>query len=262
MSECLVEASDVVRLLLQFLKETSLTRTLQTLQNESHVALNTVDNVDAFITDVQQGNWESVLTVVATLRLPSPLLVDLYEQLILELVEVRELDTARLVLRGAKPMVLMRTRDDARFAKLMDLIDKPFDARDAYAGGDSKKHRRAQLAEALRAHVTAVPPSRLLALLGQALKWQQQQGQLPVGQKFDLFTGGVAAQRALQVETYVEAAGPVIKFGKKSHAECAAFSPDGLYLVSGSVDGFLEVCAHMHMASTCPDAPNGLQAQL
>ena len=155
-----LEATDVVRVVLQFLQENSLTRTMQTLQDESQVALNTVESVDAFVNDVVQGNWESVMPTLKTLKLPSVLLADVYEQLVLELVELRELNTARQLLTGSEPLVRLRATDEKRYAKLETLVAKPyFDPREAYAAGSGKVHRRGQMAEALRAHVSAVPPA-------------------------------------------------------------------------------------------------------
>lgn len=93
----------------------------------------------------------------------------------------------------------------------------------------------------LEKEISVAPASRLLTLLGQSLKWQQQQGILQPNTSYDMFRGIVSVQKA-EEDVYASKPYVSIKFpGKKTHAECATFSKNGLYLATGSVDGFIEI---------------------
>lgn len=210
------------------------------MQEETRVWLNTVDSVEGLESDINHGRWDAVIQAVSYLSLPDAIQQDMYTQIVLELTELREVQTAQELMRDTAPMIAMKQDDQERYLRLEALTKRShFDARDAYQAVPKEK-RRSAMAQAVIKHVTVAPPSRLLSLVGQAMRWQQHTGLLPQNSKFDVFRG-VAASVIEEKEECPTQVGKTIRFGEKSHPECATFSPDGQYFISGSVDGLVEV---------------------
>ena len=99
----------------------------------------------------------------------------------------------------------------------------------------------------MRAQLTAVPPSRLLALLSQAVKWQQLQGILPNSAAIDLFAGTAAADTLAAASSSSTLLSPptrntrLIRLTPPTVCLSLSFSPTGTFLLSGSSDGILEL---------------------
>ena len=236
-----IEAGDVIKIILQFCKENNLSRSFEAIQNECQTSLNTVDSgIDSFVSNVNNGRWDKVLSQVGNLQVPQKKLQDLYEHVVLEMTEAKELDVARTILRQTQVMSVLRKEDERRYLRLENLMGRVFvDASDLYPETTRDK-RRSKIASDLAQEVSVIPPSRLMTIVGQALKWQRLQGALPDGAEIDLLRG-VAVGKLDEEERCPTTLRSTIKFGKDCHVECASFSPDGLVLATGSVDGFLEI---------------------
>merc|ERR1719253_2139724 len=235
-----VASPDVVRIVLQYLHESGFHATTQVLQEESRVTLDAVPSVDAFLSDVTAGRWEQVLGQLAVLSLPMELLQDLYEHVVLEMVEAHDKEIAAALLQ-AFPLQVMYNDHTMRYMRLEQLVKRKVQEGERLFE-PSKEKRRHKLAQLCQPHVAQVKAGRLLTLVQQAQRWKEH-------------VGAADAPLLGEKQGSVNLAGPqavvgrddlklqrTLKFDDElSHKESCAFSPDGTMLATGAKDGFIEI---------------------
>ncbi|KAJ5074850.1 wd40 repeat-containing protein smu1 [Anaeramoeba ignava] len=243
-----IDSGDVIKLILQFMKENNLPKSFQAIQEETGVYLNIVNSVDKITLSIQEGKWDDVLKMLSGLTLPTDLLFDLNEQIVLELAELQELELANSILSSTKPMKIMYENSPERFVKLKQIINEPnFSLQSFYPEGITREKRRATLSHRVSSYLTEGQPSRLLVLLEQSMKFQHEHYQLSqIEGPFDLFHGKTTTQTrksfglSEEVEKCTDKFIDSIKF-QNSYPEKALFSPNGKYFATGSIQGFIEI---------------------
>lgn len=227
----------MIRVLLQFLKENSLFGTFDALVQETNIHLNTIENPSQLAAAILDGQWDQVMREVATVELPDSVQGDLFEQVLLEMVEQRELDTCRKLLK-TRPLRLLQANHPERFTRLDGIVHRGQVEEHEWPMGSKKKNRKV-LSKMVVAELATVPPSRLLTLIGQALKWQRHMGHLPPSMAFSLFRDKAPDLNREDEQPPTLGLAPIV-FAKGCRPVCAAFSPDGRSLATGSTDGFVE----------------------
>lgn len=161
-----MDSRDVLRVVSQFLDESKLKRSAAELQAESGVALDAVEDMAAFRQSVLQGRWDSVLAKLSSIRVSPKLLFEVGEQVVFELLELREMDVARELLRHGQAFSLMREKDPTRFRRLAVMLSRgKFEEAGAHPAGVTKADRRKHLADSLAEEARAAAPPAATAAI-------------------------------------------------------------------------------------------------
>lgn len=258
----------MIKLILQFLIENNLHRTAHTLQEETDVSLNIVNDINQLTSDICDGKWNEVLNALSSVSISRETEYDLFEQIIRELIQMSEIDCARRLLFESEPMERMKQANKSRYELLLQSLTNR-NTTDI----DQQLHwqqRREEIAHSVRRQVLEVQPSRLLAVISQSLKYQQLSGNLFVpkkkrnnmqnNSKYNLLQmcatnhhknsikgmndRNNANTNESKVENVIRYNSCIIPFESGSNINhcCSAleFSPDGQWLVTGSDDGYIE----------------------
>jgi WD40 repeat-containing protein SMU1 len=251
-----ISSQSVLKLIQQYLHENSLHQALGTLQQETGVLLSGLDShsLDEVCGFIKQGQWDIVLRRVQPLSLPRPLVRLLYEQIFYELAATGQWSAAKHLANESPAMLEIRDHEPKRYADVLRVLGSGPQELLRGGGGSGimsmgsdparQRIRREEIAAGLRQALDVVPKSRLLTLLGESLKWEQYSGLMPWSStSYDMYMGidESAPGRSDKEDLPPRTMTGKIRLGKKSYPTLACFSHDGTWLVTGSIDGFIEV---------------------
>ena len=98
-NEITISTKQIIQLILQFLKENNFISTYTAFQNETNIKDNFLSSelINSIKENIHEGNWDLVLTAINHMMIPSSILIDLYETIIIELMSNNEKEIAKCV---------------------------------------------------------------------------------------------------------------------------------------------------------------------
>lgn len=236
-----VATTDIIRLVLQFLKECNLMRTFFVLQEEANVKLNASSDHHIIINDIKRGDWKNVLRNITTVDISDDTLFALYEQLICELAEYKENELIAKLMSECVVFKKMKHSSRDTYSKLRQIAFSKVTSKHILYDGIGKEAKRNMLCERINKEIKPCAPSRLISLLGMALKWQNHHGLLNCKNgSFDVFRN-VTKESINHIDALPDKVSRKIQFGEDVKVNHCITSKQMDYLISCSTDGFIEI---------------------
>lgn len=216
-------------------------RTFFVLQEEANVKLNASSDLHIIVNDIKRGDWKNVLHNITTVDIGEDTLYTLYEQLICELAEYRETELITKMMSECVIFRKMKHKSRDRYNKLRQIAFVKVPDKNALYDGMGKEGKRNMICEKITEEVKPCAPSRLISLIGMALKWQNYHGLLNCKNgSFDIFRN-VTKESVECIDTLPNTISKKIDFGEKVKVNHCITSKQMDYLVSCSTDGFIEI---------------------
>ncbi|KAJ6243197.1 wd40 repeat-containing protein smu1 [Anaeramoeba flamelloides] len=243
-----VEKNDLIQIVLQFLQENELYETKQILQKECKISLNIVPSQETLLLGIEEGKWGEVLTLLEGVTLPLKLYFDLHEEIIVELLILQEKEIATELFK-TKLLGDKKTQFNEKIQRRIKRMKKMFTKEQLkpekyFTDGLDPQQRRKNLSYHVRRATQDAKPSRLLTLIQQGIRSQKQAGEIEkLKGKYDLYSGSFGSEELVthsDLSNFEVAIRHTIKFNEDIPT-CISFSACGKYLLSGSMNGYLEV---------------------
>jgi len=237
---------NLILLILQFLKANNLALSFAELQNESAVPYNLVESHAELKNSILQGQWDKVMFMLKDCVLPNKISAILNEQIIKELCNNREFDFASFLLR--KYAAVMLDYDKNSYSNLLECI-KNKKSEIMKSPEILEKERLKVFSEIQKNTVEIGSPSKLLDLLQNGLlKDHQENMTMKKSVKSDNLSQIEQKEEIKEIPkkiaeklNYVQIVEKQKKHEEKYFLQTAKFSPDGKFIFTGSVDGFIEI---------------------